>query len=85
MKLGVTITMREGAVHSSVRKARALGASPEELNQGVVIAASMRPSLGRRGLDLDQRSRLEGMRLRTSPTNVTAHAARAMNTKTRGI
>lgn len=42
IKLGVAIgAMREGAVHSSVRKARALGASPEELNQVVAIAASI--------------------------------------------
>jgi 4-carboxymuconolactone decarboxylase len=33
--------MREGAVHSSVRKAQALGASPEELNQVIAIAASI--------------------------------------------
>lgn len=42
VKLGVAIgAMREGAVHSSVRKARALGASPEELDQVVAIAASI--------------------------------------------
>lgn len=42
IKLGVAIgAMREGAVHSSERKAKALGASPEELNQVVAIAASI--------------------------------------------
>jgi alkylhydroperoxidase/carboxymuconolactone decarboxylase family protein YurZ len=42
VKLGVAIgAMREGAVHSSVRKAVALGASREELNQVVAIAASI--------------------------------------------
>jgi 4-carboxymuconolactone decarboxylase len=42
VKLGVAIgAMREGAVHSSVRKARASGASPEELDQVVAIAASI--------------------------------------------
>ena len=42
VKLGVAIgAMREGAVHSSVRKARALGATDEELNQIAAIAASI--------------------------------------------
>jgi 4-carboxymuconolactone decarboxylase len=42
VKLGVAIgAMREGAVHSSARKARALGAGNEELNQVVALAASI--------------------------------------------
>lgn len=42
IKLGVAIgAMREGAVHSSVRKARALGVTDEELNQVVAVAASI--------------------------------------------
>ncbi len=42
VKLGVAIgAMREGAVHSSVRKARAMGVSDEELNQVVTIATSL--------------------------------------------
>ena len=42
VKLGVAIgAMREGAVHSGARKARAAGASREELNQVVAIAASI--------------------------------------------
>lgn len=42
VKLGVAIgAMREGAVHSSVRKAKAMGVSPEELNQVIAIAASL--------------------------------------------
>jgi 4-carboxymuconolactone decarboxylase len=42
IKLGVSIgAMREGAVHSSARKAVALGVSREEMNQVVAIAASI--------------------------------------------
>jgi alkylhydroperoxidase/carboxymuconolactone decarboxylase family protein YurZ len=42
IKLGVAIgAMREGAVHSSARKAVALDVSREELNQVVAIAASI--------------------------------------------
>lgn len=42
VKLGVAIgAMREGAVHSSARKALALGVSREELDQVVAIAASI--------------------------------------------
>jgi 4-carboxymuconolactone decarboxylase len=42
VKLGVAIgAMREGAVHSSMRKARALGVTDEELDQAVAIAASI--------------------------------------------
>ena len=42
VKLGVAIgAMREGAVHSSARKAVALGATAEELNQVVALAASI--------------------------------------------
>jgi 4-carboxymuconolactone decarboxylase len=42
IKLGVSIgAMREGAVHSSVRKAVALGVSREEMNQVVAMAASI--------------------------------------------
>ncbi|RMF66863.1 MAG: carboxymuconolactone decarboxylase family protein [Calditrichaeota bacterium] len=40
VKLGIAIgAMREGAVHSSVRKARALDISDEELLQVVALAA----------------------------------------------
>lgn len=40
IKLGVAIgAMREGAVHSSVRKAKAMGISREELDQVVALAA----------------------------------------------
>ena len=40
MKLGIAIGARqEGAVHSSVRKALALGITPEELEQVVALAA----------------------------------------------
>jgi alkylhydroperoxidase/carboxymuconolactone decarboxylase family protein YurZ len=42
VKLGVAIgAMREGAVHSSARKAIALGVTKEELNQVVAIASSI--------------------------------------------
>jgi 4-carboxymuconolactone decarboxylase len=42
VKLGVAIgAMREGAVHSSARKARALGVTNEELNQVVAVASSI--------------------------------------------
>lgn len=42
VKLGVAIgAMREGAVHSSARKAIALGATKEEMNQIVALAASI--------------------------------------------
>jgi alkylhydroperoxidase/carboxymuconolactone decarboxylase family protein YurZ len=42
VKLGVAIgAMREGAVHSSARKARALGIGDEELNQVVALASSI--------------------------------------------
>jgi 4-carboxymuconolactone decarboxylase len=42
VKLGVAIgAMREGAVHSSARKALALGVTAEELNQVVALAASI--------------------------------------------
>lgn len=42
VKLGVAIgAMREGAVHSSARKASALGITPEELNQVVAVASSI--------------------------------------------
>src|SRR3954470_12854699 len=41
IKLGVAVgAMREGAVHSSVRKALAAGISVEELEQVVALAAS---------------------------------------------
>ena len=41
LKLAVALgAMREGAVHSSVRKARAAGASDEEIFQTVALAAS---------------------------------------------
>lgn len=40
VKLGIAIgAMREGSVHSSVRKAMALGISERELDQVVVLAA----------------------------------------------
>lgn len=40
IKLGIAIgAMREGAVHASVRKAKALGISREELDQVVALAA----------------------------------------------
>ena len=42
VKLGVAIgAMREGAVHSSARKALALGVKTEELNQVVALASSI--------------------------------------------
>ena len=42
VKLGVAIgAMREGAVHSSARKARALGVTAEEMNQVVALASSI--------------------------------------------
>ena len=42
VKLGVAIgAMREGAVHSSARKAIAEGASKEELDQVIALAASI--------------------------------------------
>ncbi len=42
VKLGIAIgAMREGAVHSSGRKAIAMGISREELNQVVALAASI--------------------------------------------
>jgi len=42
IKLGIAVgAMREGAVHSSVRKARAAGASDEEMNQVVALASSV--------------------------------------------
>lgn len=41
VKLAIAIGgLREGAVHSAVRKARASGASPEEIGQVVALAAS---------------------------------------------
>lgn len=40
VKLGVAIgALRQGAVHSGVRKALAMGISPEELEQVVALAA----------------------------------------------
>lgn len=40
IKLGIAIgAMRQGAVHSGVRKARAMGIEPEELEQIVALAA----------------------------------------------
>ena len=40
VKLGVAIgALRQGAVHSSARKALALGITPEELEQTVALAA----------------------------------------------
>lgn len=42
IKLGVAVgAMREGAVHSSARKALALGVTREELDQVVAIASSI--------------------------------------------
>jgi alkylhydroperoxidase/carboxymuconolactone decarboxylase family protein YurZ len=42
VKLGIAVgAMREGAVHSSARKARALGAGQDELNQVVALASSI--------------------------------------------
>ena len=42
VKLGVAVgAMREGAVHASVRKAKALGISEEEINQVIALAASL--------------------------------------------
>jgi 4-carboxymuconolactone decarboxylase len=42
IKLGIAIgAMREGAVHSSARKALALGITTEELNQVVALASSI--------------------------------------------
>ena len=42
IKLGIAVgAMREGAVHSSARKALALGATREELDQVVSLAASI--------------------------------------------
>jgi 4-carboxymuconolactone decarboxylase len=42
IKLGISIgAMREGAVHSSARKARALGATNEELQQIVALSSSI--------------------------------------------
>ena len=42
VKLGIAIgAMREGAVHSSARKAAALGITPAELEQVVALAASI--------------------------------------------
>ena len=42
IKLGIAIgAMREGAVHSSVRKAHAAGASDAEMNQVVALASSV--------------------------------------------
>jgi len=42
VKLGVAIgAMREGAVHSSARKALAIGITAEEMNQVVALASSI--------------------------------------------
>ena len=42
VKLGIAIgAMREGAVHSSVRKGRAAGVSIEEMHQIVALASSI--------------------------------------------
>ena len=42
IKLGIAIgAMREGAVHSSVRKARSLDITSEEMNQVVALSASV--------------------------------------------
>ena len=42
IKLGIAIgAMREGAVHSGARKARALGATTEELQQIVALSSSI--------------------------------------------
>jgi 4-carboxymuconolactone decarboxylase len=41
VKLGVAVgSMREGAVHSAVRKARSAGASREEIEHVIALAAS---------------------------------------------
>jgi alkylhydroperoxidase/carboxymuconolactone decarboxylase family protein YurZ len=41
IKLGISIgAMREGAVHSAVRKAMAAGVSPEDVGQVLALAAS---------------------------------------------
>lgn len=41
IKLAVSIgAMREGAVHSAVRKALATGATPEEIDQVIALSAS---------------------------------------------
>jgi alkylhydroperoxidase/carboxymuconolactone decarboxylase family protein YurZ len=41
VKLGIALGgMREGAVHSAVRKARSAGASREEIDQVIALAAS---------------------------------------------
>ena len=41
VKLGVALgSMREGAVHSAVRKARAAGVTREEIQQAIALAAS---------------------------------------------
>ena len=40
IKLGIALgAMREGAVHSSARKAKALGITPEEISQVLALAA----------------------------------------------
>ncbi len=42
VKLAIAIgAMREGAVHSSVRKGRAAGLTAEEMNQVIALAASV--------------------------------------------
>lgn len=42
IKLGIAIgAMREGAVHSSVRKGRSAGVTDEEMNQVVALASSV--------------------------------------------
>ena len=42
IKLGVAIgAMREGAVHSSARKASAMGITPEEMYQAVALASTV--------------------------------------------
>ncbi len=42
VKLGIAVgAMREGAVHSSARKAAALGITAEEMNQVVALASSV--------------------------------------------
>jgi 4-carboxymuconolactone decarboxylase len=42
VKLGIAVgAMREGAVHSSARKARALDVTNDELNQVVALASSI--------------------------------------------
>jgi alkylhydroperoxidase/carboxymuconolactone decarboxylase family protein YurZ len=41
VKLGIALgSMREGAVHSAVRKARAAGVTREEIGQAIALAAS---------------------------------------------